>query len=74
MDDEAWLDSDFHSYMLMNDQMDEYNPKNKNKQTIGTLYFYKNSTGIKWLVLDRYVGNGFRIYGVIATITPMDVK
>jgi len=70
MDDEARLDQDFSSYMLKNDQMDMYILPNKKEQTIGTVYFYKNDIGITWLVLDRYVGKNFRIYGVQARISP----
>jgi len=70
MEDEAQLDSDFSKYMLKNDQMDMYIPPNKKGETIGTIYFYKNDIGITWLVLDRYVGKNFRIYGVQARINP----
>ncbi|MCL2681655.1 MAG: hypothetical protein FWE43_04125, partial [Streptococcaceae bacterium] len=71
MEDEAMLDQHFFSYMHNSGQMKMTIVENEAKEKIGIVYSYKNSTGIKWLVMNRPVEKGFRVICVIATITPM---
>jgi len=64
------LDNKFIGYMRESGRMKMQPIKNKKGRMIGREYTYKNSTGIRWLVLDMEAGNGFKIYGVKAIINP----
>jgi hypothetical protein len=74
MEDEGELYNNFNDCMKHNKgQMKRSEVKNKKGQTI-EIYSYKNRIGIRWLVMNMPVkdgfGNTFSIIGVMAIITP----
>jgi hypothetical protein len=70
VEEESSLNRDFLDYKRKSRQIYWETLRNKKKQVIGEKYTYENITGIRWLVLNMVVGNNFRIYGVMAIITP----
>jgi len=66
------LNSDFNNYMRNGGKITKEDIKNKKGQVIYREYAYRknHNTGIRWQVFNMDVGKGFRIYGVMAIITP----